>query len=76
MTLPKVVFLYSHILSNAIVMSLKTFSALIGGNCTTWPCHNFLMCLAARVTIMLSNTARFFCDKKPMNSMINGHVHL
>ena len=25
----------------SIVISLKTSSALIGGNCTTWPCNNF-----------------------------------
>ena len=28
-------------LTNAFVISLKTSSALIGGNCTTWPCNNF-----------------------------------
>ena len=31
----------NYILTRYIVISLKTSSALIGGNCTTWPCNNF-----------------------------------
>ena len=53
-----------------IVISLKTFSALIGGNCTTWPCNNCAWYTAARVTILLLKTRTTFCENKRMHPMI------
>ena len=38
------------------VISLKAISALIGGNCTTWPCNNFALHTAALVIILLLHT--------------------
>ena len=50
------------------VISLKTFLALIGWICTTWPCDKFAWHTAVCVTILLLHTR--------MNSMINGIIHV